>query len=113
MSGDCYRLEIPTGVFFKPIDLPSNGTAVLGVAGKRIILLSAFLTVTANTTLQWFTSTGPVELTGPHAITATGGYVMPFNAGGWFETAFGDSLVLNIAPATPIGGCLSYVLDGP
>jgi len=110
MSGDFYRLEIPTGVFFKPIDLPSNGTAVLGVAGKRIILLSAFLTVTANTTLQWFTSTGPTELTGPHAITATGGYVMPFNAGGWFGTNSGDSLLLNTGAA--VGGCLSYTLDG-
>jgi len=108
-----YRLEIPLGIFYKPIDQTGNATAVLGVVGKRIVLISAFLTVSANTTLQWFTSTGPTELTGPHAITITGGYVMPFNAGGWFETAFGDSLLLNVIPGTPIGGCLSYLLDGP
>jgi len=111
VSGDFYRLELGSGVvLYKPIDLPANGTAVLGVAGKRIVLISAFLTVSANTTLQWFTSSGPVELTGPHTITATGGYVMPFNAGGWFQTLVGDSLLLNTGAA--LGGCLSYALDG-
>ena len=110
MSGDFYRLEIPSGVLYKPIDMSGSATAVLGVAGKRIVLISAFLTVSANTTLQWFTSSGPTELSGPHAITATGGYVMPFNAGGWFATNFGDSLLLNTGAA--LGGCLSYALDG-
>ena len=29
-----YRLEIPLGIFYKPIDLSSSGTAVLGVVGN-------------------------------------------------------------------------------
>jgi hypothetical protein len=108
-----YRLEIPLGIFYKPVDASTSGTVVVGVAGKRIVVISASIIVSANVTLQWFTSTGLVELTGPQSITTTGGYILPANFGGWFETAFGDSLVLNISPSMPVGGCISYVLDGP
>ena len=108
-----YRLEIPLGIYYKPVDQASTGTVVVGVAGKRIVLVSASIIVSANVTLTWQTSTGLVELTGPQSITTTGGYILPGNFGGWFQTAFGDSLVLNISPNTMIGGCISYVLDGP
>jgi len=112
VSGDFYRLEIPFGVLYKPVDQVSSATVVLGVVGKRIVLISASIIVSTNTTLQWFTSTGPTELCGPQSITATGGYILPFNAGGWTETNFGDSLVLNVSPSVQIGGMISYCLDG-
>ena len=108
-----YRLEIPLGIYYKPVDMASSGTVVVGVVGKRIVVISASIIVSANVTLTWQTSTGLVELTGPQSITTTGGYILPANFGGWFQTAFGDSLVLNISPSQPIGGCISYVLDGP
>ena len=108
-----YRLEIPLGVYYKPIDQASSQTVVVGVVGKRVVLISASVIVSANVTLQWFTSTGLVELTGPQSITTTGGYILPANFGGWFQTKFGDSLVLSVSPSMPIGGCISYVLDGP
>ena len=108
-----YRLEIPLGIYYKPVDQSTSGTVVVGVPGKRIVVISASIIVSANVTLTWQTSTGLVELTGPQSITTTGGYILPANFGGWFQTAFGDSLVLNMAPNMPIGGCISYVLDGP
>ena len=108
-----YRLEIPLGIYYKPVDQSTSQTVVVGVPGKRIVVISASIIVSANVTLQWFTSTGLVELTGPQSITTTGGYILPGNFGGWFQTAFGDSLVLNITPTTTVGGCISYVLDGP
>jgi len=109
-----YRLEIPLGIYYKPVDQSTSGTVVVGVPGKRIVVISASIIVSANVILQWFTSTGLVELTGPQSITQTGGYILPFNAGGWFQTAFGDSLVLMFTPGgVQIGGCVSYVLDGP
>jgi len=106
-----YRLEIPLGIYYAPI--PAAGTIVVGVPGKRIVLISCGITVGANTSLQWQTSTGLVALTGFMPITATGGYILPFNAGGWFETLFNDSLVLNASPNVALGGCISYLLDGP
>jgi len=112
MSGDFYRLEIPSGIFFKPVDMGVSGTVVIGVANKRIVLISASIIVSANTSLQWQTSTGPLELSGPQSITATGGYILPFNAGGWTSTLFGDSLLLTISPSVAIGGMISYCLDG-
>ena len=108
-----YRLEIPLGIYYQPIDQTTPQTVVVGVVGKRIVLISASVIVSANVTLQWFTSTGLVELTGPQSITTTGGYILPANFGGWFQTKFGDSLVLSVSPSMPIGGCISYVLDGP
>jgi hypothetical protein len=108
-----YRLEIPFGIFYKPVDMSSSGTVVVGVAGKRIVLISASVIVSANVTLQWQTSSLVAEISGPQAISPTGGYILPFNAGGWLETAFNDSLMLNLSPNVQIGGMVSYVLDGP
>ena len=108
-----YRLEIPLGIYYKPIDQTTPQTVVVGVVGKRIVLISASIIVSANVTLQWITSPSLAELTGPQSITTTGGYILPGNFGGWFQTAFGDSLVLNISPSMAVGGCISYVLDGP
>ena len=112
MSGDFYRLEIPLGVAYTPVSQSSSGTVVVGVANKRIVLVSASIIASANVTITWQTSTGLVNLSGPQSIIQFGGYVLPFNAGGWLETLFGDSLVLNLAPGVAIGGMLSYVLDG-
>ena len=108
-----YRLEIPLGIFYKPVDASTSGTVVVGVAGKRIVLISASVIVSAATTLTWQTSTGLAELSGPQSISPTGGYILPFNAGGWLETLFGDSLMLAVSPGQQIGGMISYVLDGP
>ena len=80
-----YRLEIPLGIYYKPVDQSSSGTVQLGTAGKRIVVISASIIVSANVSLQWFTSTGLVELTGPQSITTTGGYILPGNFGGWFQ----------------------------
>ena len=110
MSGTFYRLEIPGGYLYAPIT--ASGTVVTGVIGKRIVLVSAFFTVGANTTAQWQTSSGP-NLSGASPIVQYGGFVMNHNAGGWLETLFSDSLVLVISPSTSVGGCLSYSLDGP
>jgi hypothetical protein len=37
-----------------------------------------------------------------------GGIVLPFNAGGWFQTAVGDSLLINLSAGVAVGGSLSY-----
>jgi hypothetical protein len=108
---EIYRSEIPTGIFYAPIETSSgSSTLVVGVAGRRIVVVSAWLVASVITQSKFQTATGPTDLTGPAYDAQYGGIVLPFNPGGWFQTAVGDSLLLNLNPAVAVGGSLSYIL---
>ena len=105
-----YSLEIPGGVNFTPIELSVSGTLVTGVAGKRIVVLDLWVVASAQCNIKFQTSTGNIDLTGPAYCVANGGIVLPFSAGGWFQTAVGDSLLINLSPSVAVGGSLAYSL---
>lgn len=107
---DIYRIEIPQGVNYAPIALSNSGTLVFGVPGKSIVVLSAWLVAANQVNAKFQTSTGPVDLTGAADCAQYGGFVLNFNAGGWFQTLPGDSLLLNLNQAIAVGGSLSYAL---
>lgn len=107
---DIYRLEIPSGVLFEPIEQSATATLVFGVAGRKIVVLSAWMVASAQVNVKFQSSTGLVDLTGYADCAQFGGFVLNFNAGGWFETAVGDSLILNLASGVAVGGSLSYAL---
>lgn len=107
---EIYRPEIPTGVLYAPIEVTSSGTLVVGVAGKRIIVVSAWHVAQTAVNVKFQTSSGPVDLTGPAYDTGNGGVVLPYNPGGWFATLPGDSLLINLSASTGVGGSISYVL---
>jgi hypothetical protein len=107
---DIYRTEAPGGILYTPIEVSASGTLVFGVTGKKIVVLSAWVVASANTNVKWQTSTGAVDISGPAYCVANGGVVLGFNAGGWFQTAVGDSLLINLSVGVPIGGSLSYIL---
>lgn len=107
---DIYRLEIPNGVLYAPIEQSATTTLVFGVAGKKIVVLSAWLVASNQVNAKFQTSTGNVDLTGYADCAQYGGFVLNFNAGGWFATAVGDSLILNLSAGVPVGGSLSYAL---
>jgi hypothetical protein len=106
------RLEIPLGYLYTPIQMSASSTAVLGVAGKRIVLISANIIASAAVNIKWQTSTGPTDLSGFAYLAQNGGYILPHNSGGWLETLVGDSLLINMSAGVAIGGCISYALDG-
>jgi hypothetical protein len=104
-----YRLEIPLGVSYVDINAVSaSQTLVNGTAGKRIVVLSVSLVANNVGTATFQTSTGSIGIAGPYYCAQYGGIVLPFNAGGWFETAIGDSLALALGSGINAGGCLSY-----
>lgn len=107
---EIYRAEVPTGILYTPINQSSSGTIVIGVPGKSIVVISAWLIASASTTAEFQTSTGSTPISGPAACAANGGFVLPFNAGGWFETFDGDSLLLNLSPGVSVGGSVSYII---
>ena len=107
---DIYRPEIPSGIRYVPIEISATTTIIFGVTGKSIVVLSAWLVGNAAVNAKFQTSAGPVNITGPAYCAQNGGIVLPFNAGGWFATAPGDSLILNLSSGVAVGGSLSYVL---
>jgi len=104
-----WQPENPLGIYYAVVNISVQTTIVIGRPNQQIVVISCGLTVANNTSLTWSTSTGTVDIFGPSPITATVGYILPFNAGGWFETAIGDSLILTPSPATALGGGISYV----
>lgn len=107
---DIYRLEIPNGVLYAPIETGASGTLVFGVPGKKIVVLSAWMVASAQVNVKFQTATGLVDLTGPADCAQYGGFVLNFNAGGWFATQPGDSLLINLSAGIAVGGSLSYAL---
>lgn len=106
------RTESPTGVLYAPINLSAAGasTLVTGVAGKSIVVLSAWVICSQACNVSFETLTGGVLIAGPGYCIANGGFVLPMNSGGWFETQPGDSLLINLSPGVAVGGSLSYIL---
>ncbi len=86
-----------------------NNTAVAAVDGKKIRVLALQLTANGSVNAKWQSGAGGTDLTGLAYLVANGGLVLPFNPVGWFETASGALLNLNLSGAVAVGGSLVYV----
>lgn len=86
-----------------------NNTVVAGVSGKRIRVLSCFLVAAGAVTAKFQSAAGGTDLTGAAALAANGGYVLPFNEGGWFHTEAGELLNLSLGGAVSVAGSVSYI----
>lgn len=99
---------------FAKIDAASAGdnTLVAADATKKIRVLSLFLVNghTATQTVRFESAAGGTALTGQMILGANGGFVLPYNPNGWFETAANELLNLELAGATTVDGSLSYIL---
>lgn len=76
-------------------------------------MINAFLTASANVNIKWQSHVLPTDLTGFAYVAQTGGYVLPSDYFGWFQTIPGESLDLFIQGAGNIGGVINYNLVGP
>ncbi len=98
---------------FAKIAAASSGVNALvtAVGGKKIRVL-AYNFIANGTVNAKFQSDGagtPVDLTGLKYCVANMGICAPANQFGWFESASGKSLDLNLSGATAVGGELVYV----
>ena len=96
---------------YAAVDVSSAGdnTIVAAVAGKKIRLLSIFLITSSNLAIAFESGASGVALTGDMELSRKTPFVLPFNPEGWFETAEGALLNLELGGATAMAGCLSYV----
>lgn len=102
---------VPVAIKFAAIDAAVSGdnTIKTAVSGKKIRVLSLFLVSTGTVTVRFESGAGGTALTGQMQLMNGTGFVLPFNPGGWFETAANTLLNLELSGAVSVDGCCSYV----
>jgi hypothetical protein len=101
----------PLPVKYAIIDAASSGdnTIVPAVTGKKIRVLSLYYLAAGTVTVRFESGAGGTALTGQMQHTAQTGCVLGENDHGWFETASGELLNLELSGAISVDGCLSYI----
>lgn len=83
-------------------------TAVLAaVAGKRYRVLSCIVIATLANNVKF--QSNSTDITALFPLGANGGFVFPFNEHGWFETAVGEALNINMSVATATAVQIQYI----
>lgn len=107
---------------FVKISAASSGenTLVALVSAKKIRVLSMsligvgtavsiyFKDAASSSTHIFGDSTNPIPIDKSGAAGA-GGLVLGYNPNGWFQSASGGALILNLSAAQAVAGCLSYL----
>jgi hypothetical protein len=96
---------------FAPIAVSASGVTniLAAVASKSIRVLAVQLVANAAVNIKWQSHVTPTDLTGLAYLAANGGYVLPYNTAGWFQTIAGEALDINLSAAVAVGGSIVYV----
>jgi hypothetical protein len=100
---------VGAGELFAVIAVSATGTIVALVAAKKIRVVALQLTASAGVNVKWQSHVTPTDITGLAYFAANGGYVLPYNPAGWFQTIAGEALDINLSAAVAVGGSLTYV----
>jgi len=85
-----------------------DNEVVAAVTGKKIRVLAYNFMSNGAVNAKW--RSGTTDISGLSYMDAAGkGKVAPFNPVGWFETAAGAALNLNLSGAVAVGGECVYV----
>ncbi len=94
------------------VNVASSGDNTIQAAagvGIKIRVLSVFLVAAGTVVVRFESAAGGTALTGEMPLVANSGFVLPFNPGGWFETADNALLNLELGGAVGVDGCVTYV----
>ena len=100
-------LKTPNKNAFLNASSIGSNEVVAAVAGVRHRVLSVVLITTAANSVNFLSAATGISATFP--LAANGGVVLPFNEHGWFETAVGEALNLNMTAATATGVQVHYI----
>ena len=91
----------------------NDNTLVAAVTGKKIRVLALAVIAGAAGNIYFQSAAAGTVLFGGSTNTinlpANGGFVLPFNPLGWFETVAGELLNMNASSTGPFSGGLVYV----
>lgn len=91
--------------FANPASLGDN-SIVAAVSGKKIRVISASIVSASANSIKF--RSGTTDISALYAFAANGGMVLDFNEHGWFETAAGEALQLNLSAAAAVGISIQY-----
>jgi hypothetical protein len=96
---------------FATIVASSSGVTniIAAVGGKRIRVLALSLVANAAVNVKFQSHVTPSDLSGLYYLAANGGFILPYNPIGWFQTVSGEALDINLSAAVACGGNLVYV----
>ncbi len=97
---------------FAAIDAAGSGdnTIVAAVSGKKIRVLSLHVTMTGTlVTIRFESGAAGTALTGQMQPLAGNSITLPYSPLGWFETASGVLLNMELGGAQSVDGCLVYI----
>lgn len=102
----------PRRPIYVAIDAATSGdnTLVSAVTGYKIRVLGFFLISAGTVTTRFESGAGGTALTGQMNLVANTGYVCPVTELGWFETASGTLLNLELSGTVSVDGSLVYTL---
>ena len=84
-----------------------NTVVVAAVAGARYRVLSCMVISTLANNVKFQSNTTDITATFP--LGDNGGFMLPFSEHGWFETAVGEALNVNLSVATATGVQIQYI----
>jgi hypothetical protein len=77
-------------------------TVVSAQTGQRIIVLQCCVITSGANTVNFAGSvSGPISAAFP--LAASGGFVLPYSEVGWFQTAIGEALQINMSAGAGTG----------
>lgn len=96
---------------FKEIDAATSGdnTILAAVTSKKIRVVSLYLVASAAVNVRFESGASGTALSGQMNLAANGGFVLPYNPVGWFETASGVLLNLELSAAVSVDGGFTYI----
>jgi hypothetical protein len=93
--------------FVNASSLGSNAF-VAAVAGRGIRVLSMVAVAGGTVSVNMLSAATAISATFP--LAANGGIVLPFNEHGWFQTADGEALNINLSGAVATGVSIQYIV---
>lgn len=95
-------------VHVDPATSGSNEIVAAPGAGIKIRVLSVFAIATAAQTITFTSASTDISCDCP--VAANGGYVLPHNPTGWFQTAANEALNVDLSASTHVGIMINYQL---
>ena len=92
------------------IDAETSGdnTVIAGVSQKRIRVIAMFLVAAGTVNTRFESGASGTALTGQANLIANTGFALPYNPAGWFQTAEGALLNLELSAAVSVDGSITY-----
>ena len=90
--------------------ISGDNELVAAVADKCIQVLSMEFTTAGAVTIRFESGAGGTALCGVQSIAANGDKTLPHNPLGWYCTARGESLNMELGGAVQVSGSLIYEL---